>query len=348
MSNLLWFCFWLSGAAALAFEMLWVRSAGLVLGTTVHITATVLACYFAGLGLGSACARRVSSRPVRLYGLSRTRSSRGRDLVAGDFLVLAHDAAQLWLFTAGIFGRVAAIALATVPTTLMLGRNPSNSRSGSRQHRHYRTTWRPAVRGQHRGWCARCRRRGLWSSRARRRARKLWYRRWRQLGSGTHCNHDPQIADETTPVKKSALGSESFIRANWAPASRRRRHRLPRPRARSSLTHLFAQVLHNSVYSFTAIVLVFLLAIATGAVLATLALRHAAPSTVAASALVVAAGATIGGIWLFLYSRWAHLLRHAHRVIGISPEDHNLGRCDCRPCRYRIGNGFACAVGRMG
>ena len=68
MSNLLWFCFWLSGAAALAFEMLWVRSAGLVLGTTVHITATVLACYFAGLGLGSACARRVSSRPVRLYG----------------------------------------------------------------------------------------------------------------------------------------------------------------------------------------------------------------------------------------------------------------------------------------
>jgi predicted membrane-bound spermidine synthase len=60
MRGLLWFCFAFSGAAALALEMLWIRSAGLALGTTVLTTATVLACYFAGLGLGAVC--RVEKR----------------------------------------------------------------------------------------------------------------------------------------------------------------------------------------------------------------------------------------------------------------------------------------------
>src|SRR4029077_8844947 len=64
---------------------------------------------------------------------------------------------------------------------------------------------------------------------------------------------------------------------------------------------LFAQVLHNSVYSFTVVVLVFLLAIAMGAAVAALLLRRAAPTPVAAIALVAAAAATIGGLWLFVY-----------------------------------------------
>src|SRR3989441_11739466 len=62
-------------------------------------------------------------------------------------------------------------------------------------------------------------------------------------------------------------------------------------------TRLFAQILHNSVYSFTAVALVFLLAIATGAALAAFLLRRAAPATVAATALVTAASGTIGGLW---------------------------------------------------
>jgi hypothetical protein len=65
MRSLLWLCFGLSGAAAVALEMLWMRSAGLVLGTTAITAATVLACYFTGLALGSIAARRGSSRPVR-------------------------------------------------------------------------------------------------------------------------------------------------------------------------------------------------------------------------------------------------------------------------------------------
>src|SRR6266576_1189338 len=95
MRNLLWFCFWLSGAAALAFEMLWLRSAGLVLGTTVHTTATVLACYFAGLGVGSVCARRVSSRPVRLYGFLKLDAALGAIWSLAIFWLLAHYTAKV-------------------------------------------------------------------------------------------------------------------------------------------------------------------------------------------------------------------------------------------------------------
>jgi predicted membrane-bound spermidine synthase len=56
MNSLLVLCCTISGAAALVLEVLWMRSAGLVLGTTASTTATVLACYFAGLGLGAGCA----------------------------------------------------------------------------------------------------------------------------------------------------------------------------------------------------------------------------------------------------------------------------------------------------
>jgi spermidine synthase len=60
-------------------------------------------------------------------------------------------------------------------------------------------------------------------------------------------------------------------------------------------------VLHNSVYSFTAIALVFLLALALGAVVAALLLQRVAPVVIASVALVTAAVTTIGGLWLFMY-----------------------------------------------
>src|SRR5439155_1385762 len=65
-------------------------------------------------------------------------------------------------------------------------------------------------------------------------------------------------------------------------------------------TRLFAQVLHNSVYSFAAVGLVFLLALAAGAALSALLLRRTAPAVVAGGALLGAAAATVGGIWLFV------------------------------------------------
>jgi predicted membrane-bound spermidine synthase len=64
--------FFLSGAAALLFETLWFRQAGLMLGNTVWAAAIVTASFMAGLALGSALAARAGSRvssPLRAYAI---------------------------------------------------------------------------------------------------------------------------------------------------------------------------------------------------------------------------------------------------------------------------------------
>src|SRR5262249_17805072 len=121
MNGILWLCFSLSGAAALALEVLWMRSAGLVLGATAPPAATVLACYFVGLALGAAGARCSQQRPVRLYGLLELGAGLGAFWSLGIFRILASDPAQAWLAVSGPVGRIAAVAVALLPATLCLG-----------------------------------------------------------------------------------------------------------------------------------------------------------------------------------------------------------------------------------
>ncbi len=60
----------LSGAAALVYESLWMRSFGLVFGGTTSAVAMVLAVFMGGLALGSAlAARRPAADPLRAYAL---------------------------------------------------------------------------------------------------------------------------------------------------------------------------------------------------------------------------------------------------------------------------------------
>jgi len=62
----------LSGAAALVYQVLWVRMLGLTFGVTVHAAATVLASFMAGLALGSTLGGRLADRtrnPLRTFGL---------------------------------------------------------------------------------------------------------------------------------------------------------------------------------------------------------------------------------------------------------------------------------------
>src|SRR4029453_11579201 len=80
-------------------------------------------------------------------------------------------------------------------------------------------------------------------------------------------------------------------------------------------TRLFAQVLHNSVYSFTAITLVFLVALVLGAVAAALLLQRVAPAAMASMALVTAALTTVGGLWLFVY--WTDGLTYVGMQSGL-------------------------------
>src|SRR5215813_3494398 len=107
MNGILCLCFSLSGAASLALEVLWMRSAGLVLGATAPTAATVLACYFTGLGLGAAGARCSQQRPVRLYGLLELGAGLGAWWSLGIFRILATDSVQTWLAVSGPAGRVA-------------------------------------------------------------------------------------------------------------------------------------------------------------------------------------------------------------------------------------------------
>ncbi len=300
MRSLLWLCFGLSGAAALALEMLWMRSAGLVLGTTVITAATVLACYFTGLGLGSTYARGVSSQPVRLYGRLELGAAVGAVWSLAVFWGLTRDTAQLWLSTTGIAGQVGAVAAAILPATVCLGATlPTLGQAlatvetvGRRGGLLYAINTAggllgaaaagfglPILVGVRASYGIAA---GI-SSLAGLIAIAIGDRLETPLMKKSRREHLVSSAHHTR-LRLVAAGVGALglgLEVIW--------------------THLFAQVLHNSVYSFTTIVLVFLLAIALGAALAVLLLRHAAPPALAATALVTAAGLTIGGLWFFVY-----------------------------------------------
>ncbi|HUF22875.1 MAG TPA: fused MFS/spermidine synthase [Vicinamibacterales bacterium] len=72
MFPLLLLLYGLSGAAALVYQVLWVRLLGLTFGVTVYAAATVLASFMAGLASGSALGGRLADRtrnPLRTFGL---------------------------------------------------------------------------------------------------------------------------------------------------------------------------------------------------------------------------------------------------------------------------------------
>jgi spermidine synthase len=72
MTAVLCLAFFLSGAAALIFETLWFRQAGLMLGNSVWASSIVLAAFMAGLAAGNAWAARSGAqlrRPVFAYAI---------------------------------------------------------------------------------------------------------------------------------------------------------------------------------------------------------------------------------------------------------------------------------------
>ena len=64
--------FFFSGVAALAFEIVWMRSLGLVLGASTLAVATTTAAYMGGLAVGSSLSGRFGDRlksPLLWYGM---------------------------------------------------------------------------------------------------------------------------------------------------------------------------------------------------------------------------------------------------------------------------------------
>jgi spermidine synthase len=118
-----------SGAAALVYETLWVRQIGRVVGVEVHAVSIALSAFFAGLALGNAGLGRLVDRvprPVRLYAqleagaavlgvLSTLALARS----AGPFVAL-HDAVGplAWALPFGLVGLPAILMGGTLPALL--------------------------------------------------------------------------------------------------------------------------------------------------------------------------------------------------------------------------------------
>jgi len=295
---MLWLCFTLSGAAALALEMLWMRSAALVLGRTAATTSTVLACYFAGLACGAAAASRVQRRPIRVYGLLELAGAAGVGWSWGVFHWLASDAAQAWLAAHGAVAGVVAIAAAVLPTTTCLGATLpalgqvlAASNVGSRGGLLYALNTlggavgaaaagfgMPALVGVSTSYVIAA----AISALVGMVALAVGARTRATILATTPLNRRPRVSRGRLRLVAAGIGALGLgLEVLW--------------------TRLFAQVLHNSVYSFTAIALVFIVALAFGAVLAAWFLRGVHGTPVAAAALIGSGIATIAGIWLFVY-----------------------------------------------
>lgn len=291
---MLWLCFAVSGAAALGLELLWVRSAGLVAGATAPTAATVLATYFAGLGAGAALGRRPPRRPVARYGFLELGVAAGALWSFAAFRFLATDPGQRVLATAGLAGRAVAVAAAILPATILLGATLpvlgqalASADVGRRGGLLYAVNTLGAAFGI------------------------------AAMGFGLPAAIGVTASYVVVASASALAGAVALAVGDVAPAAPTAPS-FAAPSTRLRLVafgtgalglglevlwiRLFAQVLHNSVYSFAAVSLVFVVALAAGAALAAALLSRIPAVTVAAGALVAAALGTTAGIWIFVHA----------------------------------------------
>ncbi|MFI5183958.1 MAG: fused MFS/spermidine synthase [Vicinamibacteria bacterium] len=134
--------FFLSGAAALVYQVVWVRSLTLVFGGSHLAVTVVLAIFMAGLALGGYAIGRIVDRvghPLRLYGLLELGIAASALVFAGlmkiypsVYVALAQGKDDSILYLLAVRTLFSIVAL-IVPTTLMGGTLPVLSRFVSRQ-----------------------------------------------------------------------------------------------------------------------------------------------------------------------------------------------------------------------
>ena len=321
MSILLWLCFALSGAGALGLELLWLRSAGLVLGATAATAATVVAGYFAGLAAGGFLARRPTERPVRRYALLELMIAAGAVASYAVFRFLGSDGAQAALAAMGQAGRIVVVVIAIVPVTVALGATlPTLVLALASPHlagRRGGALYALNTLGGAAGIAA--------------------------MGFGLPAAVGVKLS---YLIAASANALAGLVALSIGDAARVPATVDAPPRVRPSRmlwlvalgtgglgmgleimwVMLFAQVLHNSVYSFAAVSLVFILALAAGAALSAFLLRVVTSARVAAASLVVAGIASLLGFWSFValtdglqyIGMRSGLAEYVGRIIGLA------------------------------
>src|SRR3990170_4811040 len=141
--------FFLSGAAALVYQVVWVRSLTLIFGGSHLAVTAVLAIFMAGLALGGYLIGRAVDRverPLRLYGLLPLRIAASALLFIGlmqvyppVYVPLARGRDDSIVYLTIVRAAFATLAL-IVPTTLMGGTLPVLSRFVSRRPEALRTS----------------------------------------------------------------------------------------------------------------------------------------------------------------------------------------------------------------
>lgn len=145
--GLIYLMFFLSGAAALVYQVVWVRSLTLVFGGSHLAVTAVLSIFMAGLAVGGyVIGRRVDrvARPLRLYGLLEIGIAASALAFVGlmqvypsVYVALARGRDEATLYLTGVRMLFSIVAL-IVPTVLMGGTLPVLSRFVSRQPEHLR------------------------------------------------------------------------------------------------------------------------------------------------------------------------------------------------------------------
>jgi spermidine synthase len=121
-------CFFLSGASGLVLEMLWTRMLTLVFGSTTLAVSTVLTAFMGGLGLGSYLAGKFADRlenPSRTYAL--VEALVGLYALLVPWVISFYPGLNRWLWIAfgdryallSVLRFLASAGLLIIPTTLM-------------------------------------------------------------------------------------------------------------------------------------------------------------------------------------------------------------------------------------
>jgi len=140
--GLIYLVFFLSGAAALVYQVVWVRSLTLIFGGSHLAVTVVLSIFMAGLASGGYLAGRIAdrvARPLRVYGLLELGIAACALIFMGlmriypsVYVVLARGAEDSILYLTGVRVLFAALVLIP-PTTLMGGTLPVLSRFVARE-----------------------------------------------------------------------------------------------------------------------------------------------------------------------------------------------------------------------
>ncbi len=290
--------FFVSGFAGLVYEVVWLRELGLLFGNTTEAAAATLSLFFASLAIGQrALAPRVGelAAPLATYGVLEIALA----IAAGTYVAVASLYAAVYPRLFAAFGgeplaaaviKLALSAVAIVPTGTLLGATLPVMIEASHRRQSSRASapllyaantlgaaggalaagfWLPPALG-YRGTCIVA----MVLSSMTGLAALVLSRLYGSRSASSHARIEAMPSSSLPGRLRVVAFASGFLAVGlevlW--------------------TRMFAQVLHNSVYSFAMILVVFLLGLGCGAgVSARLASRQLAPEAVLAATLLACA-----------------------------------------------------------